>query len=212
MAVGPLAAPGESVAVDLEGERTFLRRIEIPERCSKAAHGGASLRARVGAPFELSEAVYDHAVLRRVWRRRNGCRCSPWWREPKTCALESRSSRKPSTKSPSASRPAGSRSASLSAVVPELAVGRARSQSSISRRTRSELVILERGEPVFARTLRVARRGFPSRRPRWRASFVRPSRPGASPDGARPRDRLSRRSGRAAPGAQDSSKASSVSR
>src|SRR5882672_4119879 len=65
MAVGPLAAPGESVAVDLEGERTFLRRIEIPSAAQKQLLEVLPFELESELPFELSEAVYDHAVLRR---------------------------------------------------------------------------------------------------------------------------------------------------
>src|SRR5882762_6919443 len=66
MAAGPLVSPGESVAVNLEGERTFVRRIEIPAAAQKQLTEVLPYELESELPFELSEAIYDHAVLRQT--------------------------------------------------------------------------------------------------------------------------------------------------
>src|SRR4051794_31850795 len=64
LAAGPLAAPGESVAVNIEGERTYFRRIAIPQAAQKQVDEVLPYELESELPFEMSDAVYDHAVLR----------------------------------------------------------------------------------------------------------------------------------------------------
>src|SRR5262249_12121071 len=65
LAAGSMVAPGESVAVGLEGERTFVRRIEIPSAAQKQLMEVLPFELEAELPFEMSEGIYDHAVLRR---------------------------------------------------------------------------------------------------------------------------------------------------
>src|SRR6185436_8199013 len=65
MAALPLVSPGESVAVNLEGEKTFLRRIDVPAAAQKQLTEVLPYELEAELPFELSDAVYDYAVLRR---------------------------------------------------------------------------------------------------------------------------------------------------
>src|SRR5436190_2675944 len=62
MAAKPLVSAGESVAVNLEGERTFIRRIEIPAAAQKQLTEVLPYELESELPFELSDAVYDHSV------------------------------------------------------------------------------------------------------------------------------------------------------
>src|SRR5258706_4870017 len=66
MAAGALVSTGESVAVSLDGERTFVRRIEIPAAAPKQLAEVLPYELESELPFELADAIYDHAVLRRA--------------------------------------------------------------------------------------------------------------------------------------------------
>src|SRR4051812_47119576 len=66
LAVAPLVSPGESIAVNLEGERTFMRRIDIPAAAQKQLTEVLPYELESELPFELADAVYDHATLRRA--------------------------------------------------------------------------------------------------------------------------------------------------
>ena len=66
MAASPLVSPGESLAINLEGEKTFLRRIDIPAAAQKQLTEVLPYELEAELPFELSEAVYDYAILKRT--------------------------------------------------------------------------------------------------------------------------------------------------
>jgi general secretion pathway protein L len=168
-AAGPLVAPGESVAVDLEGERTFLRRIEIPGTAQKQLLEVLPFELEAELPFELSEAVYDHAVLRRngdeetlpvfaVVARTEDVR------ERITLIKEA------IQEEPERIAPGGLALASLVQVIPELAVPGPIAVFDLEP-GRSELVILDRGEPVFARTLSRGTAGLPESAPALAREF-----------------------------------------
>ena len=159
MAVGPLAAPGESVAVDLEGERTFLRRIEIPSAAQKQLLEVLPFELESELPFELSEAVYDHAVLRRSGDEET---VPVFAVVARTEDVRDRIAliKEAINEEPERIAPGGLSFGSLSEVVPELAVAGPVAIFDLED-TRSEIVILERGEPVFARTLSRGTAGLP---------------------------------------------------
>ena len=54
------------MAVNLEGEKTFLRRIEVPAAAQRQLTEVLPYELESELPFELSEAVYDYAVLKRA--------------------------------------------------------------------------------------------------------------------------------------------------
>src|SRR6266536_4396854 len=62
---GPLVSRGEAIAVNLDGERTFIRRLAIPATAQKQLSEVLPYELEAELPFELSEAVYDYALLRR---------------------------------------------------------------------------------------------------------------------------------------------------
>jgi general secretion pathway protein L len=65
-AAAPLVSPGESIAVNLAGERTFVRKINIPPAAQRQLEEVLPFELEAELPFEISEAVYDHVVLRRA--------------------------------------------------------------------------------------------------------------------------------------------------
>src|SRR5258708_12733772 len=66
LVAAPLVSPGESIAVNLEGERTFIRRIDIPAAAQKQLAEVLPYELESELPFELADAIYDHATLRRA--------------------------------------------------------------------------------------------------------------------------------------------------
>jgi len=162
MAASPLISPGESVAVNLEGEKTFVRRIEVPAAAQKQLTEVLPYELEAELPFELSEAVYDYAILKRLddgavpvfaviartedVRARIGLVKDAIGEEPERVS------------------PGGLALASLASIVPELAGPQMVAVFDLES-ARSELVILDHGEPVFARTLSRGTEGLPQSAP-----------------------------------------------
>jgi general secretion pathway protein L len=162
-AASPLIAPGESVAVNLEGEKTFVRRIEVPAAAHRQLTEVLPYELEAELPFELSDAVYDYALLRRssddesvpvfaVVARTEDVRA-------RIALVKDAIGEEPERVSPG-----GLALASLSSIVPELAGTQIVALFDLEP-ARSELVILDRGEPVFARTLSRGTEGLPDSAP-----------------------------------------------
>lgn len=163
MAASPLVSPGESVAVNLEGEKTFVRRIDVPAAAQKQLTEVLPYELEAELPFELAEGVYDYAVLKRasdedavpvfaVVARTEDVRA-------RIALIKDAIGEEPERVAPG-----GLALASLASILPELA-----GQQTVAlfdlEPARSELVILERGEPVFARTLSRGTEGLPQSAP-----------------------------------------------
>ncbi len=201
MAAGPFAAPGESVAVDLEGERTFLRRIEIPAAAQKQLMEVLPFELEAELPFELSEAVYDHAVLRRSGEEET----------VPVFAVVARTEdvlerialiKEAINEEPERIAPGGLSLASLAGLVPELAVAGPVAVFDLEE-GRSELVILERGEAVFARTLSRGTAGLPESAPALAREFRQSISAWRLTGGPAPATAYIVGSGAAAPGAAE---------
>jgi general secretion pathway protein L len=159
MTAGPLVSPGESVAVNLEGEKTFVRRIDIPAAAQKQLTEVLPYELEAELPFELSEAVYDYAVLRRA----SDEEAVPVFAVvARTEDVRARIAliRDAIGEEPERVSPGGLALASLSSILPELAGTQPVALFDLEP-GRSELIILERGEPVFARTLSRGTEGLP---------------------------------------------------
>jgi general secretion pathway protein L len=163
MTAAPLMFPGESVAVNLEGEKIFIRRIDIPAAAQKQLGEVLPYELEAELPFELSDAVYDHAVLRRdadesavpvfaVVARTEDVRA-------RIALVKEAVGEEPERVSPG-----GLSLASLTAIMPELVAAQPIALFDLEG-VRSELVILEKGEPVFARTLSRGTEGLPETAP-----------------------------------------------
>ena len=168
-AAGALVAPGESVAVNLEGERTFVRRIEIPAAAQKQLLEVLPFELESDIPFELSEAVYDHAVL----RRSGADEVVPVFAVvARTDDVRERIGvvREALVEEPERVAPGGLSLASLGLVIPELAAPGPVAVCDLED-GKSELVILDRGDPVFARTLSRGTAGLPESAPALAREF-----------------------------------------
>ncbi|HMI84954.1 MAG TPA: pilus assembly protein PilM [Polyangiaceae bacterium] len=162
MAASPLVSPGESVSVNLEGEKTFIRRIDVPAAAQKQLTEVLPYELEAELPFELSEAVYDYAILKRV----TDDAVPVFAVVARTEDVRARIAlvKDAIGEEPERVSPGGLALASLAAIVPEIA-----GQQTVAlfdlEPGRSELVILERGEPVFARTLSRGTEGLPQSAP-----------------------------------------------
>jgi len=163
LAASPLVSPGESVAVNLEGEKTFIRRIEVPAAAQKQLTEVLPYELESELPFELSEAVYDYAVLRRA---SDEASVPVFAVVARTEDVRARINlvKDAIGEEPERVSPGGLALGSLSAIVPELASPQTVALFDLEP-ARSELVILERGEPVFARTLSRGTDGLPQSAP-----------------------------------------------
>jgi general secretion pathway protein L len=160
---GPLVSRGEAIAVNLDGGRTFVRRLTIPAAAHKQLAEVLPYELEAELPFELAEGVYDYNLLRRegeddpltvltVVARTDDVRGQ--------IALVKNAI----AEEPERVAPGGLSLSSLASIVPEL--GTTGLVALLDLETdRSEVVLLERGDPVFARTLSRGVAGLPSSAP-----------------------------------------------
>src|SRR5882724_6128642 len=160
MAAGALVSAGESVAVSLDGERTFIRRIEIPAAAQKQLAEVLPYELESELPFELSDAVYDHSVLRRASDD------DPLPVFAVVARIDDVTARIELVKEaigeePERVAPGGLAIASLATLIPEIAAPGPVAIIDLEE-GRRELVILDRGEAVMARTLSRGTAGLPT--------------------------------------------------
>ncbi len=201
LVAAPLVSPGESIAVNLEGERTFIRTIEIPAAAQKQLLEVLPYELESELPFEFSEAVYDHALLRHgshedavpvfaVVARTEDVRAR--------IALV----KDATGEEPERIAPGGLALASLGAIVPELAAAGPVAIIDLED-MRSEMVILERGEAVFARTISRGTAGLPASAGALVREFKQSLAAWRVNDGTRPEIVYLVGSGAGAPGARE---------
>jgi general secretion pathway protein L len=158
-AAGPLVSPGESIAVNLAGERTFVRRVGIPPAAQRQLEEVLPFELEAELPFEIAEAVYDHVVLRRasnddpvpvlaaIGRVEDVRQCIDVVKQ--ALLVE------PERVGPGALCLLG-----LSAVVPEVAAAGPVVLIGLEVAT-CDVLVLDKGDPVFARTLSRGTAGLP---------------------------------------------------
>jgi general secretion pathway protein L len=163
MAASPLVSPGESVAVNLEGEKTFVRHIEVPAAAQRQLTEVLPYELESELPFELSDAVYDYAVLKRP---SDDGAVQVFAVIARTEDVRARISlvKDAIGEEPERVSPGGLALASLASILPELSGPQTVALFDLEP-ARSELVILDRGEPVFARTLSRGTEGLPQSAP-----------------------------------------------
>jgi len=200
LAAGSIAVPGESVAVNLEGEKTFIRRIDIPAAAQKQLTEVLPYELESELPFEMSEAVYDHAVLRRA-SEEDALPVLAVVTRTEDARARIALIKEAIAEEPERILPGGFALASLSSIIPEIGAPGPIALIDVEEES-SELVILERGEPVFARTLSRGTSGLPASA----ALLVREFRQSLASwrinDGVRPEIIYLVGSGASAPGAQ----------
>ncbi len=157
-AVKPLLSGGESIAIGFDGERTFVRRLSIPAAGQKQLTELVPFELEADLPFELEQAVFDHVVLRHASnqsipllavvaqvehvRERIGLVKEALGVEPERIV------------------PGALALSGLSGVVPALAEDGPVLLLELDEQ-RTDALVLERGEPMFARTLSRGTAGLP---------------------------------------------------
>jgi general secretion pathway protein L len=201
LAAAPLVSPGESIAVNLEGERTFIRRIDIPAAAQKQLTEVLPYELESELPFELADAIYDHATLRRT----NDETDVPVFAVvARTEDVRARIAlvKDAIGEEPERIAPGGLALASLAAIVPEIGATGPIAVFDLEE-SRSELVILERGEAIFARTLSRGTAGLPASAAGLVREFRQSFAAWRMSDGPRPQIVYLVGSGAGAPGARE---------
>lgn len=151
----------DGVAIALPGDRCFYRRMELPATALKELDSVLAFELESSIPFELEGAVYDHRVLRRAVGAPDGDQLVVF---AAIARIEDVRGRMDVVKDATGREPdsvdTGSITlANLATVVPELtplatAAGPAQPVAVLDLGgQRSELVILEGGQPSFARAV-----------------------------------------------------------
>jgi general secretion pathway protein L len=158
-AAASLVSPGESIAVNLAGERTFVRRIAIPPAAQRRLEEVLPFELEAELPFEISEAVYDHFVLRRATSD------DPIPVLGAVGRIEDVRARIDLVKEallvePERVGPGALCLAGLGAIVPEVAAAGPVLLLGLEPDA-CDFLILDKGDPVFARTLSTGTAGLP---------------------------------------------------
>jgi general secretion pathway protein L len=201
LVAAPHVAPGESIAVNLEGERTFIRRIDIPAAAQKQLLEVLPYELESELPFEFSEAIYDHALLRRA-SDEDAVPVFAVVARTEDVSARIALVKEATGEEPERVAPGGLGLASLSSIVPELGVPGPVAIIDLED-TRSELVILERGEAVFARTISRGTAGLPASAAALAREFKQSLAAWRVNDGTRPEIIYLVGSGAGAPGARE---------
>jgi general secretion pathway protein L len=201
MAAAPLVSPGESIAVNLEGERTFIRKIDIPAAAQKQLAEVLPYELESELPFELADAIYDHATLRRASDEAD---VPVFAVVARTDDVRARIAlvKDAIGEEPERIAPGGLAFASLATVVPEIGATGPVAVFDLEE-SRSELVILERGEAIFARTLSRGTAGLPASAAVLVREFKQSFAAWRMSDGPRPEIVYLVGSGAGAPGARE---------
>lgn len=162
-AAGPLATQGDSVAIAIEGERTFVRSLELPPTALRQLGDVLPYELEAQLPVELDQTVYDHLV------RRRESNDAPVRVLAVAARIDDVRARVDLVKEALAIEPervgcGGFPLAALVGFVPELAAAGPIGVLDLGE-TRSELVVFEKGEPAFSRTVGRGTAGLPGSAP-----------------------------------------------
>lgn len=153
-----LAVQGESAAVSLPGERIFVRTLSLPKTAQKQLAEVLPFELEANLPIELDEIVYDHALRRRASSEDALDVIAV------AARTEDVSERIELLKAALSTEPekviGGSFPlAALALVMPELGQEGPLGILEVGER-RTELLLLDQGDPLFARTLGQGAEGF----------------------------------------------------
>ncbi|MBX3126660.1 MAG: pilus assembly protein PilM [Polyangiaceae bacterium] len=163
-AVGvPTTQHGEGFAIALEGEQAFIHRLTLPATATKQIEEILPYEVEANIPVDLDELVYDHRLLRRA------APTSPLAVMTAAARIELVRDRIERVKSVLGREPdrvgVGPLSlANLASLSPELSGPGPIALVDLGG-TRTEVVLLAYGEPVFARTLSRGVAGLPASAP-----------------------------------------------
>jgi len=161
-AVSQLATQNDSIAISLDGDRLFVRSLKLPKTAAKQLSEVLPFELEANLPIEIDDVVYDYAVtgtgpdgqleVMAVAARTEDVRERI---ELVRGALTGEAERVGA---------GGFPLATLALVLPELREAGPIAVLDVAE-ARSELVVLQAGEPVFARTIGRGTRGLPESAP-----------------------------------------------
>lgn len=160
----------DAVGVALSGDRCFYRRLELPATAAKEIDSVLAFELESSIPFEMEGAVYDHRLLRGVGEK--GSENEQLVVFAAIARIEDVQDRIDLVKEaigrePDTVEPGSITLANLGAVVPELFApahidGQPAPLALLDLgETRSEIVIIDRGEASFSRTVSRGTEGLP---------------------------------------------------
>ncbi|MCU0654954.1 MAG: pilus assembly protein PilM [Polyangiaceae bacterium] len=162
-AVGALGVRCDGVAVSLPGERLFLRKLEIPAAAARQLAEVIPFEIEAQIPFELDQAVFDYRAMP---RGRDADKISVFTAIARTEEVKERVdllklavNHEPELVLPGAF--------SLAALLPQLPALAGAGQIAILDigAARTEVLLVQKGEVAFARTLSVGTQGLPASAP-----------------------------------------------
>ena len=162
-AVGSATVKCDGVAVALPGDQLFLRKLDIPVAAARQLTEVVPFEIEAQIPFDMADAVFDF----RAPPRRGDSPTLPVFAA--IARLEDVRSRVDliklaTTQEPELVSPGAFALAALVPVVPELASASMIALLDIGA-TRTEVLLVQKGEVAFARTLSVGTQGLPGSAP-----------------------------------------------
>lgn len=162
-AVASMAARSDGAAISLPGEQVFLRKLELPATASRQLAEVVPFEIEAQLPFDMSGAVFDFRALP---RERDANKIDVF---AAIARLEDVQARIDLVKlstglEPELVQPGAFALAALVPVVPELSTGGLLALLDIGA-SRTEVLLVQGGEVVFARTLSVGTQGLPASAP-----------------------------------------------
>lgn len=163
MAVGPVAGKCDGVAVALPGEQMFLRKLEIPSAAARQLDEVVPFEIEAQIPFDMADAVFD---FRSQPRRGDAPTIGVFAAIARLADVRERVDliRQSTLQEPELVSPGAFSLAALVPAVPALATSNLIALLDIGV-TRTEVLLVQKGEVAFARTLSVGTQGLPGSAP-----------------------------------------------
>lgn len=159
----PLMQHADAIAVAIDGDVSFVHRLTLPSTAQKQLADVIPYELEAQVPVDIDSLVFDYTVLP---RRGDGTSIDVLAAAARTEHVKERLDLISRAVSREAERVGVGALplANLGGVIPELAVEGAVAVVELAD-DRSEVVVLERGHPIFARTLSIGVSGLPQSAP-----------------------------------------------
>jgi general secretion pathway protein L len=162
-AVAPLAGRTDAVVCGLFGDQIFVRRLPIPATAARQLGEVLPFELEADLPVDLSDLVYDSSILHRA-RGGESLDVLAVAARPADVTARIDLVKEAITHEPERVVPGGFAFASIVGVVPDLEAPGPIVVVDLEDDA-SEIIVLEEGEPVFARTLSRGTAGLPQTAP-----------------------------------------------
>ena len=160
--------PGlDAIATAIDGNKAAIHRLLVPATAQRQLSEVLAYELESQVPFDMEGAVFDWRVLERLTRDPTGAarRRSRGGAHRRRAGSHRSRAAAPSPRSPSGSVSAAFVLGALAPHIASLAEHEAVAIVDLGAKA-SEVLVLERGEPVFARTLSTGTEGLPATAPR----------------------------------------------